>query len=141
MASLSDRIRRQVIERARGHCEYCQAPIAVIVEMEIDHIIPEAAGGPSTLENLALACRGCNSFKTAFQEAVDPATGEMAPLFNPRQDRWAEHFEWTAEGTMISGQTPTGRATVMRLRMNRERMVEARRLWVSAGWHPPDDQA
>lgn len=139
MASLSDQLRRQVIERARGHCEYCRAPIAVIVEMDIDHIIPEAAGGPSSPDNLALACRGCNSFKSAFQEAVDPTTEEVVPLFNPRQDPWAEHFEWTAGGTVISGRTPTGRATVTRLRMNRERMVEARRLWVSAGWYPPED--
>jgi hypothetical protein len=29
-------------------------------EHEIDHIIPESLGGPSTAENLTLSCRRCN---------------------------------------------------------------------------------
>lgn len=111
--------------------------MAIVVEMEIDHIVPQSASGPTEIDNLCLACAGCNGFKLAFQEAEDPQTGELAPLFNPRTQNWNDHFVWHDGGTLIVGLTPTGRATVVRLRMNRARMVEARRLWVQAGWHPP----
>ncbi len=58
-------------------------------------------------------------------------------LFNPRAERWEDHFGWSEDGTLVLGLTPVGRATVAQLRVNRQRMVEARRLWVQAGWHPP----
>ncbi|MBN1430764.1 MAG: HNH endonuclease [Anaerolineae bacterium] len=137
MASISDDLRQQVIDRAVGRCEYCQAPLAIVVEMEVDHIIPQSAGGQTKIDNLCLACVGCNGFKLAFQEAEDPETGETTFLFNPRLHKWSEHFAWSEDGTTAIGLTPTGRATIARLRMNRERMVAARRLWSQAGWHPP----
>jgi 5-methylcytosine-specific restriction endonuclease McrA len=137
MARLSNDLRRQIIERAGGRCEYCQTPQAIVVEMELDHVIPQSAGGTTDLDNLCLACVGCNGFKLAFQEAEDPETEQLAPLFNPRRQRWADHFAWSDDNTQIIGLTPTGRATVMRLRLNRERLVQARRLWVQIGWHPP----
>ncbi len=137
MAYIAAALRQAVIERAQGRCEYCLTWQAVVVEMEIDHVLPESAGGLTEASNLCLACVSCNGFKLAFQSAVDPETGESAPLFNPRSDRWEEHFEWSDEGTHLVGVTAAGRATVERLRMNRPRMVEARRLWVQAGWHPP----
>ena len=52
--------------------------------MEIDHVVPESAGGPTVTDNLCLTCVGCNGFKLAFQTGPDPKTGEQAPLFNPR---------------------------------------------------------
>jgi HNH endonuclease len=105
--------------------------------MEIDHIVPISDGGETDLANLCLACIGCNGFKLAFRTAVDPASGREAPLFNPREQRWSEHFIWSADVAYIEGLTPTGRCTVARLRMNRTTMVEARRLWATVGWHPP----
>ena len=105
--------------------------------MEIDHIVPESAGGASTADNLCLTCVGCNGFKLAFQAAIDPNTGEMAPLFHPRSGQWSDHFSWSEDGILILGLTPVGRATVARLQMNRPQVVEARRLWVQANWHPP----
>ena len=140
MASISDSLRQQVIERANGRCEYCQAPLAIVIETEIDHIIPQSADGPTELDNLCLTCVSCNGFKLAFQEAADPDSGKTVPLFNPRTQHWGDHFVWSDDGTQIIGVTATGRATIVRLRMNRERATEARRLWVSAGWHPPGDQ-
>ncbi len=138
MAPIPADLRQQVIERAGDRCEYCQAPLTIVVEMEIDHIVPESAGGPTELDNLCVTCVGCNGFKLAFQEAEDPKTGEVVPLFNPRQQTWADHFAWNDDGTEMIGLTPTGRATIVRLRMNRERMIQARQLWGQAGWHPPD---
>ncbi len=141
MAYMAAALRQAVIERAQGRCEYCQTWQAIVVEMEVDHVLPESVGGLTEAGNLCLTCVGCNGFKSAFQSAVDPETGDSAPLFNPRSDRWEEHFKWSDDGTHLVGVTSVGRATVERLRMNRPRMVEARRLWVQAGWHPPHEQA
>lgn len=137
MAYIAPALRQAVIERADGRCEYCQTWQAIVVEMEIDHVLPESAGGRTEADNLCLTCVGCNGFKLAFQHGPDPETGVLAPLFNPRSDRWEEHFRWSDDGTHLVGLTAVGRATVARLQMNRPRMVEARRLWVLAGWHPP----
>ena len=137
MARISDEIRQQIIERAHGRCEYCQTQQAIVVSMEVDHIIPEVAGGKTTLDNLGYACVGCNGFKLDFQVSLDPETGQEAPLYNPRTEHWSEHFRWSADGTILLGLTATGRATIARLRINRAVVVEARRLWVMAGWHPP----
>ncbi len=60
-------------------------------------------------------------------------------LFNPREQSWDEHFAWTDSGARIVGKTAVGRATVKALRLNRELLVRARRAWVKAGWHPPED--
>jgi hypothetical protein len=81
----------------------------------------------------------CNSHKADRIEAVDPESGETVRLFNPRTDRWGDHFEWIEEGALVRGKTPIGRATVAALNMNHPDIVAARRLWIVAGWHPPDD--
>jgi len=137
VAAVSQALRRRVVARAGGRCEYCQTPQAIVVEMGVDHVVPESAGGMTDVDNLCLSCVGCNGYKLAFQTAIDPLTGEEVPLFNPRSQDWESHFAWREEGTRLVGRTPIGRATVVRLRMNRERVVQARRLWVAAGWHPP----
>jgi hypothetical protein len=137
MVTLSASLRQAVIARAGGYCEYCRAPIAVVVEFEIDHIVPVAAGGDTTLENLCVACGGCNRFKAAYQDGIDPETGETVPLFDPRTHGWSVHFKWHDDGLQLVGLTPSGRATVARLRMNRDQMQVARRLWIETGLFPP----
>lgn len=107
--------------------------------MEIDHLLPFALGGQSTGNNLWLACSFCNDYKGEQTAALDPLSGELVRLFNPRTDNWPEHFTWEAEGSLIVGQTAGGRATVMALRLNRPPLVLARKLWGRAGWHPPKD--
>lgn len=109
--------------------------------MEIDHLLPEARGGAAEQENLWLACSDCNTFKGERTTVRDPLTGEIVPLFNPRQDRWLEHFAWTPAGDYIIGRSPIGRATASALRLNRPLVVRARRLWVRIGVHPPEDLA
>ena len=71
--------------------------------------------------------------------ALDPESGVVVPLFNPREQEWRQHFEWIEGGTVIRGRTASGRATVVALVMNHPDMVLVRSLWVSAGWHPPTD--
>ena len=140
MARIPARLRQQVIERARERCEYCQTQQVIVVAMEIDHIQPESAGGETVLENLCLACVGCNSFKLDFQSGIDPETNTETPLFNPRSQIWSDHFEWSEDGLHLIGLSPVGRATIVRLRINRESVVNARRRWSAAGWHPPKDE-
>jgi hypothetical protein len=84
-----------------------------------------------------VACRECNGRKASRIAALDPIGGDFAPLYNPRTQRWDDHFRWSPEGDRVLGLTPTGRATIQALGMNRPRRVIARQFWVQAGWHPP----
>ncbi len=68
---------------------------------------------------------------------MDPESGESAPLFDPRQDRWAQHFRWASDRIRLVGVTPTGRATVEALQMNRERTLQVREADLAIGRHPP----
>lgn len=133
-------LRQQVRADAGRCCGYCYSPeVLTGMPLEIEHIIPEAGGGLTVRENLWLACHRCNEFKGDRTQAIDPLTGENVALFNPRTQRWREHFAWSPDGTLIVGLTPCGRATVVALRLNNEYVVEARRFWVEAGWWPPAD--
>lgn len=132
-------LRNRVAQAARYRCGYCLTSERVVgPALEIDHLVPESRGGRTTEDNLWLACPLCNGHKADHVEAADPVTGEVVPLFNLRRQRWAEHFEWSADGTLILGRTPSGRATVEALKVNDPAMVASRRLWVIAGWHPPE---
>jgi hypothetical protein len=107
--------------------------------MEMDHLVPEALGGLTVRENLWLACSMCNDHKGKRIAALDHLTGEVVRLFDPRRQVWVDHFGWSTEGDVIVGRTSTGRATIAALRLNRAEIVEARRGWVIAGWHPPEE--
>ncbi|MEZ4295962.1 MAG: HNH endonuclease signature motif containing protein [Polyangiaceae bacterium] len=133
-------LREQVSADAGRRCGYCLTAAAIIgAPLEIDHLIPEALGGLTVRENLWLACSLCNDHKGARIAAVDPQTGETVRLFDPRRQVWREHFSWSEAGDIIVGKTPAGRATIAAVRLNRAELVEARRGWVIAGWHPPQD--
>lgn len=133
-------LRRHVSEQAGHRCGYCLASEAVVgAPMEVDHLIPESLGGLTEEENLWLACSLCNDHKGDRIAALDPETGEIVRLFNPRFQDWSEHFAWNEAGDRITGLTSTGRATILALNVNRPSLVRARQLWVIAGWHPPRD--
>jgi hypothetical protein len=102
--------------------------------MQVDHIDPD---GNDSLENLCLSCWNCNNHKHKATVAVDPASSKTVALYNPRTQAWKEHFEWVEGATKVSGLTPTGRATVERLKMNRPAIVVARQRWAEGGYHPP----
>jgi hypothetical protein len=130
-------IRTQVFERARGCCEYCQSQRDYSHDdFSVEHISPRAAG-TNDLENLAMSCQGCNNRKYTAFEALDPVTGAQVRLFHPRQDQWAVHFVWSADTTLMIGLTPTGRASIVRLELNRAGLVNLRRALAAAGIHPP----
>lgn len=133
-------LRERVAETARYRCGYCLSREVVVgTPMEVDHLIPEALGGLTEETNLWLACSLCNNHKGDRIAGLDPLSGEVVRLFNPRHQPWCDHFRWTELGDRIVGITPTGRASVVAFKLNRPSLVHARRLWVAVGWHPPDD--
>ncbi len=139
-AEISRALRQLVNVRAKSRCEYCQASEWLTgLSCEIDHIIPQAKGGPTMAANLCLACAACNGYKWANTHAIDPESGEKVALFNPRQQHWGEHFAWSEDGMTIIGLTTCGRATVIALKLNHPLAVSARSIWVSAGLHPPKE--
>ncbi len=124
-----------VSARARHVCEYCHAPEAVFnLAFEVEHITPQASGGETVAENLALSCRSCNLYKSAFVTAFDEQTNSETHLFNPRRDVWREHFTFDTESGEITGLTKTGRATIVRLRINSDAQTAARRQWFRLGF-------
>ncbi|MFH7245732.1 MAG: HNH endonuclease [Spirulina sp.] len=142
---ISDETRRVIRERAKYICEYCHSSERLsATRFTIDHIIPKSLGGSDEFGNLALACRRCNERRYNFVAGFDPETQEIVPLFNPRQQIWADHFIWQDQGIVITGTTPIGRATCLRLDLNDARYPEedsiraTRRFWIKTGLHPPD---
>jgi hypothetical protein len=87
----------------------------------VEHIVPSAHGGKTCLDNLAWACPACNLRKSDRLHALDPETNSLVPLFNPRQQRWNEHFRW--DGHNLVGLTPIGRAAVFVLDLNHPRRI------------------
>jgi hypothetical protein len=103
----------------------------------MDHVVPMAEGGAEDLENLALACFHCNRRKSNKQTAIDPQSGLHVTLFNPRTQKWSEHFSWSTDGLLIMAQTAAGRATVSLLELNRDRIIKIRLADVAVDRHPP----
>jgi hypothetical protein len=133
--------RREIVtQRAHARCEYCQSPAAFAHQrFSLEHVWPRSRKGKRTAANLALSCQGCNNHKYNRTEACDPVSGESVPLFNPRRDSWDEHFAWSDDGTHVLGLTRAGRATVEALQLNRQALVNLRRVLVEAGEHPPGE--
>ena len=132
-------VQRAVIQRAKGHCEYCHLPVAFSPNpFNFEHIIPLIKNGLTILLNLAYSCGGCNAYKKDKIQALDPITRQLVPLFNPRTDAWTTHFEWSEDDLEIIGITPIGRATAQLLKVNRVGNINLRRLLKMAVLHPPD---
>jgi HNH endonuclease len=134
----SSKIFQIVALRANFCCEYCKAfasysPTTFVIE----HTLPLSKEGTNDLLNLALACQGCNGYKYNFTHAIDPATGDFVQLFNPRLEEWKTHFFWNEDFTLIIGQTSTGRATIGRLKLNRQELINIRKVLFLIGEHPP----
>jgi hypothetical protein len=135
--TISAALRSRVRRRARDRCEYCLYPQrACYARFHCDHFVPISGGGLPTFDNLIWACPACNASKQARQFVSDPRTGIRAPLFNPRRERWTEHFRWSADMLRIVGLTPTGRATIRALRMNRRGVTVIRAMLLELDLHP-----
>ena len=128
-------LRREERERAEERCEYCLlSETQAVLPHEPDHLIALKHGGQTTSENLALACFECNRFKGSDIASIDAITGELVGLFNPRTQRWFEHFR--LNGAQIIPLTPVGRVTDKLLRLNLPSRVEVRRQLVARARYP-----
>ena len=113
--------------RARNCCEYCLLPQdGCSLTHHIEHVVPRQHGGTDDPGNLALAWHRCNFRKGPNLTGIDPITGEIVPLVDPRRDRWLDHFRF--RGPVIEGVTAVGRTTIKVLSMNDTRLIERREL-------------
>jgi hypothetical protein len=132
---ISKALRQLVRERSAGCCEYCLLPeSSVLISHEVDHVIAEKHGGVTEENNLALSCTLCNKHKGSDIASIAPETGEIMALFNPRRDRWSEHFQ--AENGKFLPLTSIGAVTIRLLQLNRVNRLEERRLLIQAGLFP-----
>ena len=91
---MKNTLRKIVCDRALDCCEYCQMQANLSHDpFSSEHILPIAKGGIDDLENLAWACLGCNLYKSITTHVIDLLTGNLVPLYNPRTEKWSEHFE------------------------------------------------
>ena len=133
---MSPELRQRVRERAGGRCEYSHLPdkLELAGPFQVEHVIARQHRGTDVLSNLAWACSRCNRHKGTNLSGVDPDSDEVVSLFNPRRERWPEHFE--VVGAIIRGRSPAGCTTAWLLQMNAERRVELRAELISQGLWP-----
>ncbi len=121
-------LRRLVMARSEGLCEYCLiAEEDTFYGCEVDHIISEKHGGPTAADNLAYACVFCNQAKGSDVGSIHWESGDFVRFFNPRTDRWSDHF--VLAGSRIEGRTMIGAVTAGILAFNsNERLLERQTL-------------
>jgi 5-methylcytosine-specific restriction endonuclease McrA len=128
MPDLDPALRQLVRLRAAGLCEYCLiSETFTLAEHEVDHIIAIKHGGETVSQNLALCCTLCNRHKGSDISSIDPESGRLTPLFNPRLDRWNDHYQ--LQSGEILPLTAVGRVTLRLLRLNRPQRIRERRLF------------
>ncbi len=84
-----------------GRCIFCNRALTVAEDgtvtsrATIEHIVPRSHGGDDAIENLALACVGCNNEKGMRHDARprgDPRLEVIiAALQQKRRERWRSH--------------------------------------------------
>jgi hypothetical protein len=128
-------LRRLVANRANHKCEYCLIHEEdTFFGCEIDHIISLKHGGTTAEDNLAYACMICNRLKGSDLGSISQGTGELVRFFNPRIDRWEDHFELS--GAYIKPLTEIGEVTARIFDFNNEERVLEREELISMGRYP-----
>ena len=140
MSKLTRKLAEKIRQQAKNRCGYCLLPQDLNPTLlEIEHLQPTAKGGTDAEENLWLACRECNSHKSVKTHGFDEKTQRRVSLFNPRKQKWRNHFRFSEDKTEIIGKTACGRVTVESLKLNNEILVSVRKLWVEFDLFPPKD--
>lgn len=131
-SDLSADLRQFIDTRANSCCEYCLLPqSASLHKHKPDHIVPRQHGGKTEENNLALARLRCNRYQGPNVGSFDPQTGHLVPFYDPRTQRWSDHFE--LDGAVIRPLTAEARVTVKILRLNDEERVVERQKLIDAG--------
>ncbi len=123
---MSPRLRQVVRARAGRRCEYCRfhEDDLPLWPFHLDHIRARQHRGTDAFANLAWACQRCSLFKGTNLSTVDPDSGLVVRLFDPRTDAWNPHF--TLDRDRVLGLTNIGRGTVWLLQMNSDQRVKLR---------------
>ncbi len=131
-------VRAVVRSRAARRCEYCRLheDDLPLFPFHVEHIIPKKHRGTDDPMNLSWCCHHCNLAKSSNLSGVDPVTGRVTGLFNPRRQRWKRHFEW--DGSLLVGRTACGRATIAVLNINAPHRIDLRDLLILVGLFPPN---
>ena len=125
-------LKQRVRQRAGGRCEYCRLPQSgSSLPFQLDHIRARHHKGPTTAANLALACVYCNGYKGPNISGLNPLSGKLTPLFNPRRHKWSYHFRY--DGGELTGRTAIGRTTVEVLRINLPTLIALREVLMEDG--------
>ena len=133
---MDDTTKDEVRRRAQGRCEYCHLPEAHVESaFQTEHVVAKKHRGKDSLSNLAYACLRCNLHKGTDLTGIDPKTGKVIRLFNPRRQLWSKHFSW--QGAVLLGKTPVGRTTVAVLNMNDPDRVALRQELIEQGLFSP----
>jgi hypothetical protein len=131
---ISEHLRQVVALRADHLCEYCLIHEQdTFFGCEVDHIISQKHGGLTESDNLAYACFFCNRRKGSDIGSVSN-DGALVRFFNPRHDRWVDHFR--IEGLLISAISEIGEATARILHFNADDRLLERRILAAAGKFP-----
>ena len=134
---VSTRVRRLVINRAEGLCEYCLINEAdTYFGLQIEHIISEKHDGKSVESNLALACITCNQFKGTDIAAFAASSSRLVRLFNPRKDKWSTHFK--LNGFSIIANDEIGEATLGLLKFNTSERLYEREILILCQRYPSE---
>ena len=132
---INDDLRHLVATRADYLCEYCLiAEADTFFGCQVDHIISLKHGGGTEPENLAYACAFCNRHKGSDIASIAPETGRLVRFYNPRADRWANHFR--LNGDVIEPLTEISEATARILRFNSPDRILEREALIKAGSYP-----
>jgi len=132
--SISLELRQQVAIRADFLCEYCLiADDDTFFGCEVDHTISLKHGGSSGLDNLAYACVFCNRHKGTDIGSISES-GEFTRFFNPRTDRWTDHFRLV--GVRIEPSTTLGEVTTRILQFNHSDQILERKALNAVGRYP-----
>ncbi len=132
---ISNDLRIEVQKRANDCCEYCLINKKfTFFSHEIDHIISEKHRGETHKNNLCLSCFECNRYKGSDIGSLDIETGEFTRLYNPRRDKWEEHFY--LDNVTIHPLTAIGRVTLFLLQINSEEQLARRQTLIQSGHYP-----
>lgn len=66
--------------------------------------------------------------------SIDPVTGQLDPLFNPRSQTWSDHFKLA--GGRVIALTDIGRVTERLLKLNLPERIDVRETLAETGRYP-----
>jgi len=132
---ISEHLRNLVAIRAEYLCEYCLIhEDDTFFGCEVDHIISLKHGGLTEADNLAYACVFYNRHKGTDIGSILSGSGEFIRFFNPRKDRWLQHFRLVR--AVIQPLTAIGEVTAPILGFNNSDRLLEREALIAVGRYP-----